>query len=174
MRQKSVKRTERLQNNGLPKEQQSGKENTIEQPTKPLFSQKEIRAIVKDFAVAYISGQIKIQFVCADERMEIARKTGEKFDYTQALRYELDMKTTFRDKVAVCIGAKKSTAKELEETINGLFNDIVTFRNGGRIEGVFIEYSSESRIRELEEGLEKVNNLVEEIVEWIYKGVSER
>lgn len=163
-----------MQNGDQPKEAEKDKEKLSEQTTRPLFSEREKRAIVKDFVNAYISGRIKLNFVTAEERMEMAKSAEEKLTFAQALKYEINMKTAFKDRIGICCGAKEFTATQLQETIDHLFDDILVYRNGSRIEGVFTENTLESRIRDLEEGLEKTNNLVEEIVEWIYKGVTEQ
>ena len=139
-----------------------------------LFSEKEVRAIVKDFVSAYISGQIKIIFPSADSIMLTKEKQGNAIDFKQAAQIELRIKSSFRELIAVCAGAKEATPAEQEKAINQLFNDVVSLRNGGRIEGVFTEYALEARIGRLEEGIDKINNLVEEIVEWIYRGVVDK
>ena len=83
----------------------------------------------------------------------------------------MGIKNRFIDKVAVCAGTKKATPEEQEVALSIMFSNIVAMRNGNRIKGVFTEYALEARIRRLEEGIDKVNNLVEEIVEWIMSGV---
>jgi uncharacterized protein YicC (UPF0701 family) len=95
------------------------------------------------------------------------RKCGKKFSYAEGIAKEIAVKTEFANNIAICLGANPSTNEELQKAINRIFRDILIYRNGDRIEGAFIESDLESRIRNLEEGLEKVNNLVEEIVEWL-------
>ena len=80
---------------------------------------------------------------------------------------ESENKTAFRNRIAICLGSKKATPDELRAAICELFDIILAFRNGNRIQGVFYEHDLETRVRGVEEGLDKVNNLVEEIVEWI-------
>ncbi len=65
------------------------------------------------------------------------------------------------------MGSKPSTPEELQKTIEELFDAILILRCGGRIIGAFMESDLEERTRRLEQGLEKVNNLAEQIVEWI-------
>jgi hypothetical protein len=141
---------------------------------KTLFSEKEIKAIVKDFIAAYISGQITIHFPNAEDLMDMARREGGIKDFKQASKEENNLKMNFRTRMATCVGAIKSTPEEQMASINGFFETIIAMRNGGRIIGVFTEYPLEVRIKRLEEGLEVTNNLVKEIVEWIYRGTVEK
>jgi hypothetical protein len=76
----------------------------------------------------------------------------------------------FGDEIGIVAGTKQATTDEQQHAINDLFDIILACRFGNRIHGVFMEYALETRIRNLEEGLEKVNHLVEEIVEWLMKG----
>lgn len=161
-----------MQSEGNKEQESKGK--IPDQKTKALFSQKEIRTIVKDFAAAYISGQIKIHFLDAQQQLQFANLRGEKLSYVEAEKKELDMKNTLKTNIAISVGAKRSTPEEFQKAIDDLFDDILAYRNGGRIEGVFMEYAMEVRIRQLEEGMEAVNNLVEEIVEWVYRGATEQ
>lgn len=46
---------------------------------------------------------------------------------------------------------------------------ILAFRSGDRIEGKFMDYELEERIHRIEEGLSITNNLVQEIIEWLYR-----
>jgi hypothetical protein len=154
-------------NKSKPNEKQECGERSSEEIMKPLLSQREIRSIVKDFAIAYLEGRIKIGFVNAEEKMAIAGIRGQKIDRATALDKEIQEKVLFRNRVAVCLGSKKATSDELQQAISELFDTILSYRNGQRIEGVFSEYSLTARVKEIEEGLDKVNNLVEEIVEWI-------
>jgi len=148
--------------------------SSTEQLGKALLSEREICAIVRDFITAYISGQIKINWADADFILLQQRKRGYTIDYDQAVKMELDAKNAFNENVAICAGTKKATPEELQKAIGIIFEHIMIFRHGKRIEGVFTDYNIEQRISRLEEGMEKINNLVQEIVEWIYEGVTEQ
>jgi len=154
-------------NKSQPNEKQECGERPSEEIVKPLLSQREIRSIVKDFAIAYLEGRIKLIHVDAQERIEVAKKQGVTVDYATALDGELKGKVAFRNRIAICIGSKEATSDELQQAISELFDEILSFRNGDRIVGVFSEYSLIARVKEIEEGLDKVNSLVEEIVEWM-------
>lgn len=154
-------------NESKPDEKQQDEAEPTEETGKPLLSEREVRSIVKDFAIAYVEGRIKIDIPTAQERMEFAKKVGEKLKYAEAFDAEGGHKIRFRTKIAICLGAKKATPDELQNAICDLFDDILAMRNGNRIQGVFYEHNLETRVKEIEEGLDKVNNLVEEMVEWI-------
>ena len=139
----------------------------LEEIAKPLLSQREIRSIVKDFAIAYVEGRIKLDIPNAQERFDLAQRKEQKMSYAEAVDAEAQYKTAFRNKIAICLGSKKATPDELKNAISTLFDEILSLRNGHRIEGVFYEHDLEVRVREIEVGLDKVNNLMEEIVEWI-------
>jgi len=161
-----------MQNDEVEKDTtQTEKSSSLQRVAKPLFSEKEVRTIVKDFVSAYISGQIKIIFPTAEDIMGHTKNTKKEMDYKKAC---MELKINFKDLVAVASGTKKSTPEKQETAINDLFGKIIAMRNGGRIEGVFTEYALEARIMRLEEGIDKVNNLVKEIIEWIMGGVVDK
>jgi len=130
--------------------------------------------IVKDFVSAYISGQIKIIFPTAEAIMKLAKNTKKTIDYKKACQEEMRLKVHIRDLIGIASGTEKSTPEEQETAINNLFGKIIALRNGERIEGMFTEYALEARIRRLEEGIDVVNNLVKEIIEWIMRGVVDK
>jgi hypothetical protein len=146
----------------------------LEREGKTLFSEREIKAIVKDFVGAYISGQIKILFPTIECIIDGEEERGGKISRTEAARIESEIKRDFSKRIAICAGATKATQKEQEVALSELFDNIISMRNGERIKGVFTDYGLEARIKRLEEGIDKVNNLVEEIVEWIMRGVVDK
>ena len=60
--------------------------------------------------------------------------------------------------------------EEFQEAVSALFENILRFRSGGRIEGQFAESDLENRVRQLEIGIEKANKLLDEIVEFLMNG----
>jgi len=137
---------------------------------KPIFSQREIRRIIKDFISAWISGQIKLSLVTHDELIAYAKRAGENLNYKEAIQHELDNKATFQSLIGICSGTIKATQEEQQKAMCDLFSYILTLRNGDRIQGKFMDYELEERIHRLEDGLSITNNLVEQIVEWLYRG----
>jgi len=164
-----------MQNDEVEKDTtQTEKSSSLQRVAKPLFSEKEVRTIVKDFVSAYISGQIKIDFPTAYSILERAKRTKESMDYKKAHERELQVKFQIEELIEIASGTTKSTPEEQETAISELFGRIITMRNSKRIEGVFTEYALEARIRRLEEGIDTVNNLVKEIIDWIMKGVVDK
>jgi hypothetical protein len=151
-------------------EEQEKRLASTKQETKPILSRREIRGIVRDFIVAWLSGQIKLDFPTAKEAIDVAKVAGRTIDFDQARKQEVNGKTTFRRCVNICVGAVEATPEEQQKALSEMFDTIVRFRNGDRIIGNFMNYELEERISHLEEGLNVTNNLVEEIVEWIYRG----
>ena len=154
-------------NESQPDEKQQREKQPKEEMAKPLLSQREVRSIVKDFAIAYIEGRITLGLMEANERMSLAKLKGKELSFADAIDAEARDKIQFRNLIAVCLGSKKATPDELQHAICDLFDEILALRNGKRIQGVFYEHDLETRVKEIEEGLDKVNNLVEDIVEWI-------
>jgi hypothetical protein len=147
-------------------EKQDSKENVGDEAPQSLLSQREIRSIMKDFAIAYVEGRIKINFQTANEMLKRAQLEGKVLDFGTATQDEIDQKTGFKNTISICLGVIKATPDEVQKAICILFDDILILRNGDRIEGVFTQYGLENRIKEVEEGLDKVNNLVEEMIEY--------
>jgi hypothetical protein len=158
-----------MQNEG----EKSGKEQTTTKApekaeAKPLFSRREIRDIVKDFILAWLSGHVKIEFPTCEELLAVAKQSGNKLDYSGARDREVRAKAEFRQCVNICSGAVKATSEEQQKALNEVFDTILALRNGGRISGKFMDFELEQRIHRLEEGLTVTNNFVQEIIEWLY------
>jgi hypothetical protein len=137
---------------------------------KPLFSDREIRNIVRDFANAYIAGQVTITFPDQDDVMAVQQSGGKVISKSQAHILALDLSLDFATMISICVGTKEATPEEIQEAINTVFRNIIIYRNSQRIKGVFHDYGTESRLCRLEEGMEKVNKLIEELVEYLMKG----
>jgi hypothetical protein len=145
--------------------------NTVQaKVTKPLYSDREIRRIVKEFLEAYISGQVEIVFPEANDILAIWKQIGRKLDWVAAEKEANDLRVLFMKQIAICAGSTKATPEEMEDSLEQVFRDIISYRNSKRLKGVFHDLGIENRLHELEEGLEKTNKLVEEIVEWLMKG----
>jgi hypothetical protein len=163
MEDKGEKTTEQQNKVGVPERVEA----------KPIFSQREIRSIIKDFITAWLSGQIKLILPTCEEILQTAKQAGDKLDYKQALARELETKADFRNSIGICSGTIKATSEEQQKAVSDMFDMILSLRNGDRIEGKFMDYELEQRIQRLEEGLSITNNLVQEIIDWLYKGRTE-
>jgi hypothetical protein len=138
--------------------------------SKPLFSDKEIRNIVRDFANAYIAGQVTISFPSLDDVMAVRQSEGHPMSKSEAHVLALDLSVRFADLISICVGTKEATPEEVQKATNDVFRDIIMYRNSRRIKGVFHDYGTDSRLCRLEDGMEKVNKLIEELVEYLMKG----
>jgi hypothetical protein len=144
--------------------------NKANSTTKSLLTNKENQAVVKDFAIAYLSGQIKIAFPDSAFYLALAKTRNEKLSNAEALQKEIDYKRNITERIAIVLGAKKATQEELDCAISRLFYDILISRAGDRIEGQFFESDLQSRVKQLEIGLEKANKLLDEVADWLMKG----
>ncbi len=163
-----------MKNNGKEIKPEATKSGTSQQQENTLFSAKEVKVIVKDFVAAFISGQVKINFPDSKSIFDLRKEKGEKTTSEEACKQMLEIKTYFLKNVGICAGTTKATPEEQEKALNEVFSDLIAYRISNRIDGVFIEYALEARIKRLEEGIDKVNNLVKEIVEWIMNQVVDK
>ncbi len=137
---------------------------------KPLLTSREIQKIVKDFSIAYISGQIQLKICTSTDYKLLAKEQGRKISTTDAMMQEVKFKKHLSDNIAICLGIRQATPEELQQAITVLFDLILTFRNGNRIVGQFIESDMQNRVRQLEFGLEKANKLLDDIADYLLKG----
>lgn len=158
-----------MQNNNENMEKVSKTSISPQQGYKSLFSDREIRNIIKEFIDSYVAGQIKIIFPENAEMISVHKQKGEKIDENQAERETVELKVNFVHRISVCAGTEKATPEERQKAICSLFESIISFRNTQRLVGAFHDYGTEKRLSELEEGMEKVNKLIEELVEYLMK-----
>lgn len=137
---------------------------------KPLFSKEEVESTVKGFLLAWMRGEIVIDFPYAAEYIKFYEEVqGKKITEAQAKKEENENKTAFTNLIEVCSGRRLASPAELEQATTSLFRYIMWWRQGKRIKGKFLEYSIEQKIDELEHRLEATNRLVIEFIKW-YRG----
>lgn len=136
---------------------------------KPLFSGREVESTVKGFLLAWMRGDIVINFPEAKEYVDAAEVDGEKITVKEARERATENKTTFTELIEVCSGRKKASPTELVQATTSLFRYIMWWRQGQRVEGKFLQYSIEQKIDELEHKLEATNRLVIQFIKW-YRG----
>lgn len=152
-------------------EKTDNKDKTTQQSTtrelkdSSIFSRTEIRNFVKGFVSAWIKKNVSINFPTASTILANAKWRGKEITEQEASTQEVDGKQTFVQFIMVCTGAKPSTPKELERAISQLFNEILIYRAGERIEGKFWESNLEDKLCQLERGLQITNDLVKQLVE---------
>lgn len=129
---------------------------TQEKVDASLFSSEERRNLVRSFIAAYIGGAARINFVSPGE-LGVSGHTYTAEEGTQ-------QRAVFRKLIDVATGATKATAAEVHLTIDQLFSTIVAARQGGRIEGEFLQGPNvESRLESLEGRLADIERLLEEL-----------
>jgi len=159
-----------MQDNGKNSEKLTETSTSQKKVFKPLFSEREIRNIVRDFIDAYIAGQVKVNFPTASTVISVLKNKGKTINQADAEAKALNRKVDFMKTVAICTGTEKATPEEVQAAIGSVFQDIISFRNSRRLEGVFHDEGTETRLSRLEEGMEKANKLIEELVEYLMKG----
>jgi hypothetical protein len=130
-----------------------------------IFSEEEMRDTAKGFVLAWLSGKVDIQFANADEITTLQKLEGRKIDHQEARQQEIETKKWFNNLVAICCGAEATTPEEQRKAIHGLFKAILSYRAAHRIAGDFANYNLETRIAKLEDGIARINNLLEQLVE---------
>jgi hypothetical protein len=161
-------------NNAKRMEDKSSPENDEASPptseTKLLFSQEEIESMAKGFILAWVRGQIVIQFPTGEEMYAQSKETfGRQISKNEAVDWEIKNKDNFNDLIEICSGRRPASPDELTTATNALFRKILDWREGERIKGSFLEYSFEERMAELERKLEATNRIVVEFIKW-YRG----
>lgn len=152
-------------NEKLPKiDENKNSENTASKDVIPIFSQEEIRTIIKEFISAYVRGDLSIKFMSAEERLIIAKRTGQRLDFKTAYDQDLEDKKPIIDLIAICTDAKQSSPEEKSKAIKDLFYLILFARSSGRLQGKFMTFDIEARLRKLEQDLEQTNKLVAELL----------
>lgn len=153
-----------MQNEGdAPKDKETSDTDAVKRSN--LFSQEEVKSIVKGFVSAWIKGHVSINFPTATEISEF-RKRGYVMTNQTATpqEQEINTKNRFTNLILVCCGSKPSTVEEQEKAMVDLFDEIMGYRQGDRIKGEFEEYSLEDRLAKLEEGLRVTNELAEQLI----------
>jgi hypothetical protein len=138
-----------------------------------LFSENETKSIVKGFISGYISGRVTINFPTPSEiecmasalDMPEVRTLDEKSKKTAIELALFKARQKVPDLIAICCGTKPASVSEQKKAFNDLFELILAYRTSGRILGEFLNYDIAERVMKLEEGIEKINNLLKQLVE---------
>lgn len=129
-----------------------------------IFSEAEIRDTIKGFISGWLKGNVKINFPNAQELYQRSQFEKRKISFEEATQKELSGKNFFKDLINICTGVKPASPEGLQEANDELFDYILSYREGDRIEGEIVEYSIQERLSKLEEGLKVTNDLVQELV----------
>jgi hypothetical protein len=102
-----------------------------------IFSHEEILSIIKGFILSWLQGNVGIRFPTAEEIVSMNKESGVETDITEARQQEFAGKNVFTELILICSGIEPSTPEEQEEAYLNLFNRILAYRVGQRIEGNF-------------------------------------
>jgi len=131
-----------------------------------IFTEQEVRSTVKGFVLAWLRGHIEITFPDKEEILRFFKEdVKQDVSAIKATQLEVYTKKNFRDLILICSDVKPATPEEQRKALSDLFNAILIFRSSRRLEGEFLEYNFEERLRRLEGGLAVTNNLVKELIE---------
>ncbi|NLE04991.1 MAG: hypothetical protein GX638_09335 [Crenarchaeota archaeon] len=145
--------------------------NTAAEP-ETLFSPKEIRQFVSEFATAYIRGNIIIRFPTA---AELSKKNplAVGFPTDPSISQEIKIKEHYIEQLLIGAGIKSASKEQQEKAINDIFHMLLMFRSANRIEGKILPADIEKRITTLEEKQQTTNTLVEQITGFLFKSSKE-
>jgi hypothetical protein len=130
-----------------------------------LISKRESTATVREFVLAWIKGEISINFPDSSFIRHQAHLDGESIDIREASKREVLAKDFFIEQVSIVSGKKPSTVIEQEKAISELYDILLSFRCGDRIKGTFgTKDDHEARLQTLEEQVSGMNTLLEELV----------
>lgn len=130
-----------------------------------IFSQKEIKNTVRKFVLAWLNGDVSVNFMTASELTHADIMSGRFPNYQKALDDEIKMKQYFIDLVSICIGNKTASDEERQKAFEQIFQFILSWRSASRITGRINDYADiEDRLDKLEEGQERTKRLIDELI----------
>jgi hypothetical protein len=128
-----------------------------------LFTQEEIKNIVKDFINAWLRGDVDFRFADANELIERSRITGKKISYDEAMTQERVDKTRFINVISICSDESIGTPEEKQKALQDAFKGIISLRIGHRLDGKFTGNKAEEKIARLGEDTKELNKHFEEL-----------
>jgi hypothetical protein len=134
-----------------------------------LFNDKDVTKLVKSFAEGWLRGEVKINFPTAHEISKSVQPNSEfkgfiYFNDTleEAKYAELSQKQYFM-KLIKTVCDSGATEVEQEKAIASLFELLMAFRCGQRIDGVFKDDSLE-KIKTLEKRISAMDRVLKELI----------
>lgn len=135
------------------------------EPSNSLFTKEGIRDTVRSFVLAWIKGDVVIDFPSVQEIVERASVTKTKVDFNTAREQEIATKRTFVELVSIICRQKPATAQQKEKAISDMFIVLIKSRCGERIKGTFGKQDDhEARLDRLEEEIVAMNATIEELI----------
>ena len=129
----------------------------------PLFSEDEVRKIVKSFVTSWVSNETRVVFPSMKEIKETTKRDGEKINDTTAQNRAAYLKTELADLISICAGRTSATSEQQRKAMYELFYNLFLYRAGNRIEGKFIHNIMEERLCSIEENIKELNTHFEEL-----------
>lgn len=138
------------------------KTEVLKQSSSSVFSDDEVRTTVKEFILAWLRGEITINFPTA---REFGTFSYQMIGYLgqEAKGKEIDIKMKFIELVSICLGIEEATSEQYNVAIKHIFNTMLALRVGNRIKGTFAEFDIEKRFQILETQVKATNILVREL-----------
>jgi hypothetical protein len=158
--------------NNSPKET-SKKTDDSATESEALFSKEQVKSILRSFITAYLNNDIKIRFPLADEVREQAKYRNEKLDKEASQAQEAKYKMDLNDLISVASGHTGATPQQQEVAIFELWQKVLDLRSGNRIDGKFLVYSLEDRIKRIEERLKDLFDHYEQLYFYVRTHVSD-
>lgn len=130
----------------------------------PVMTPKARRRLVKRFVIAFLDGEIEINFTTAREYA--AREHGmfgSNIPSTQHFDKEVADKMEFLKYITVFLN-ETTSEEEIIQTTNKLFEWLISLRIGQRIKGKFIAtLESDARIGRLERDVYRIERMLDEM-----------
>lgn len=138
-----------------------------------LFSQKEVNGIVREFIRAYLRGDVKVNLPMVMITPSTPLVAMQPEEYTRVMNASLK-RQSLKDLIPICSGISKVTREAYIQAINALFELIIVMRMNNELDGKFLEYDIESRLKllgqdhkDLREQYDATAKLVNRILSYI-------
>ena len=131
----------------------------------PILSEKELRKVVKNFVMGWLTGTVKIAFTSAvdfaryDGHSGLPSVWGKKY-----LDKEIEAKKPFLEAVSIFLGRTSATDEERLKATNDLFDYLIILQSANRMKGKFMEsLDIDSRISKVERDIHRIERIFEEL-----------
>ena len=135
-----------------------------------LFTEEEVRSMVKDFVMSLATGRIKINSKTSLEFESEAAADGNKISLEQGIKMERDQIKEFMNWVDICSDVRPAKPEERRLAVRALYNRLLNLRLVKRIEGTLYGLELEERVSRLEDRLTEICQLVNESIQYDKQG----
>jgi hypothetical protein len=138
-----------------------------EEDTESIFTKEEIRAMVRSFISAWLRNDLKIHFPTVEEIITGDRIKGKTTSLEEAANRVRVGKNFTTNNISILSGLTPATQAEKQQAMSDMFDDIMAFRCGDRIEGSFGKKEDyDLRLSKIEEHIEAMNNNIQQLIIW--------